>query len=412
MTLECYLCVASHFRSPHFTGQALVSLTKLYSASTTFNNEPSSIPAAGNVGSDSTAPLLGKIATGLRNPSTEALLRQEVAILEKQREALDLASEELKLIHERSARRNAIDIAQSMISTQETQHSKFPNAPVAATKPAPYNAQLWCARAAAQFGIYEPISISQRWGSMQDPAYQDAWTAHSCDAKAFGHPIPANSYSTNTLKSAPIVESKSIPIISKPAVPTLQTNAQPSTAVAFSYLRDDKTAAGSRRTITVLVWNKIRGFLDWLRPDFKKDAREKCSTECIFTDDKRELQKAHGVLFHAKTHSMSDFPRSKSNPKQKYMMVSLEQPSYAPLMKQKSYLDKFDYILTYDLDSTVPIITIHPHYSAIEYVYTSHSTHQTLPIFTIASSLQHIIISPPARHAFLQVLQCASGPVS
>jgi len=49
-------------------------------------------------------------------------------------------------------------------------------------------------------------------------------------------------------------------------------------------------------------------------------------------------------------------------------MVSLEQPSYAPLMKQKKYLDKFDYILTYDLDSTLPIITIHPHFSAIEYV--------------------------------------------
>ena len=48
-------------------------------------------------------------------------------------------------------------------------------------------------------------------------------------------------------------------------------------------------------------------------------------------------------------------------------MVSLEQPAYAPLMKQARYLSKFDYTLTYDLDSTVPIITIHPHYAAKEY---------------------------------------------
>jgi len=48
------------------------------------------------------------------------------------------------------------------------------------------------------------------------------------------------------------------------------------------------------------------------------------------------------------------------------MMVSLEQPSYAPLMNQKKYREKFDYTLTYDLDSTVPVISIHPHFSAKE----------------------------------------------
>lgn len=67
----------------------------------------------------------------------------------------------------------------------------------------------------------------------------------------------------------------------------------------------------------VLVWNKIRGFLDWLRPDFVKDAREKCSTECVFTDSKGQLGSAQGVLFHAKTHSMSDFPRARATANQK-----------------------------------------------------------------------------------------------
>ena len=38
---------------------------------------------------------------------------------------------------------------------------------------------------------------------------------------------------------------------------------------------------GARPKVTVVVWNKIRGFLDWLRADFLSDARNKCSTEVM-----------------------------------------------------------------------------------------------------------------------------------
>ena len=48
-------------------------------------------------------------------------------------------------------------------------------------------------------------------------------------------------------------------------------------------------------------------------------------------------------------------------------MVSLEQPGYAPLMNDKSYVSKFDYIMTYDLETTVPTITVSPHHTAQEY---------------------------------------------
>jgi len=65
------------------------------------------------------------------------------------------------------------------------------------------------------------------------------------------------------------------------------------------------------------VWNKIAGFVDWLRPDFLRDALEKCSTECVFTKDKGALPSAAGVLFHAKTHSLSDFPRARGHAEQK-----------------------------------------------------------------------------------------------
>ena len=80
-------------------------------------------------------------------------------------------------------------------------------------------------------------------------------------------------------------------------------------------------------------YNKIRGYLDWLRADFVKDAREKCSTECVFAESRsaKTLRDADGVLFHAKTHSERDFPPTKP-PGAKYMLVSLEQERYAPLL--------------------------------------------------------------------------------
>jgi len=49
------------------------------------------------------------------------------------------------------------------------------------------------------------------------------------------------------------------------------------------------------------------------------------------------------------------------------MLASMEQPNYAPLMKDKNYMSKFDHTLTYELTSSVPIITIHPHWDADAY---------------------------------------------
>ena len=51
-----------------------------------------------------------------------------------------------------------------------------------------------------------------------------------------------------------------------------------------------------------MVWNKIQGYLDWLRDDFKSAARDKCSTDCRFSNANRaNIKNADAVLFHAKT---------------------------------------------------------------------------------------------------------------
>jgi len=49
-------------------------------------------------------------------PSAEHLLHDEVALLEKQKLALELSVTELKLRHERDARSKAITMAQGMIA--------------------------------------------------------------------------------------------------------------------------------------------------------------------------------------------------------------------------------------------------------------------------------------------------------
>ena len=121
--------------------------------------------------------------------------------------------------------------------------------------------------------------------------------------------------------------------------------------------------------ITVLLGNKFRGYVDWWREeDFLKPAKTECSTECIFTEDNGKFSEADAVLYHTKTHSMNGFPKSgRGKESQKWVMVSLEQEDYAPLMKDKRYVEKFDWTATYSLDSDIPLTTIHPQYSAVDY---------------------------------------------
>ncbi|GMI43906.1 hypothetical protein TrCOL_g196 [Triparma columacea] len=123
----------------------------------------------------------------------------------------------------------------------------------------------------------------------------------------------------------------------------------------------------SRPVVNVLLYNKFEGYLDWWREaDFTKPARELCSTVCTVTKDRSTVGTADVVLFHVKTHSKGDFP-ARVDGGQKWGYVSLEQPGYAPLINDKSYTSRFDYSLTYDLDSSIPTITVSPHFTAEQY---------------------------------------------
>jgi hypothetical protein len=243
-------------------------------------------------GMESDGNLVGTVSTGEPSDSVaawqpkltaESLLRQEVGLLEKQKDVLLLSVEELKLKHERAARRKAIDIAQAMIqrSAQQapTPRSLTPVA-VAPSKPLPPPAppahdstahtiaatpEAWCRQAAAQFGIRAPVAVSQvhaqrnsRWGNMEGAAYREAWTAHGCDLRVFGTQ-QQHSTSTTPLLLPPPPPPRPAPSETRTTVAVVpQKQKQPQQQLAlggpaipssFSYLSDN--SGRPRRRVTV-----------------------------------------------------------------------------------------------------------------------------------------------------------------
>eukprot|EP00519_Triparma_laevis_P009544 CAMPEP_0182498912 /NCGR_PEP_ID=MMETSP1321-20130603/6956_1 /TAXON_ID=91990 /ORGANISM="Bolidomonas sp., Strain RCC1657" /LENGTH=430 /DNA_ID=CAMNT_0024703025 /DNA_START=104 /DNA_END=1396 /DNA_ORIENTATION=+ len=175
----------------------------------------------------------------------------------------------------------------------------------------------------------------------------------------------------NKIETGPTPSSRSSqPLPPPPTTPNLPASpAAPATPIASSsdlnYLAPSPDLP-NRPKVNLILYNKFEGFLDWWREkDFIQPARSMCSTECIVTKSRNEMSSADLILFHVKTHSKSDFPPRTGNVKWGY--VSLEQPGYAPLLDDSGYTSKFDYSLTYDLDSSIPTITVSPHFTAQQY---------------------------------------------
>ena len=189
-------------------------------------------------------------------------------MLEQQREVLQLAAEELKLKHERSARHKAIDIANAMMlgggssatSKVPLQHAYQSTAQQPSTKTSAtitvvtttstsQKSLKWCIEAAEQFNITEPVGPSQgnsAWGSMKRIEYRTAWTAHSCDALAF---INHTTKRPSTMPSS--VRPHSMPMTSEAVatVPSVGSISDPGGGT-FTYLRKDRTSPRQKITVS------------------------------------------------------------------------------------------------------------------------------------------------------------------
>jgi len=107
-------------------------------------------------------------------------------------------------------------------------------------------------------------------------------------------------------------------------------------------------------TVTVLLWDKTQGYLNWGFEWFRKAATTKCSTRCVVTEDRSHLNEADLVLFHAPTHTNVpvDRPRRAGVI---YAMLSMEQPKYAKFLADLAYLNRhFQLLATYSQEELYP----------------------------------------------------------
>lgn len=113
----------------------------------------------------------------------------------------------------------------------------------------------------------------------------------------------------------------------------------------------------NKTIVTIVVYDKIRGYLNWMQDWFILAAKEKCSTTCVLTEERRYIAKADMIIFHAPTHS-SQFPANKGK-NVIYTLLSMEQPKYATLLSNPGNIleQHFDLLSTYSLES------YHPGYS-------------------------------------------------
>lgn len=113
-----------------------------------------------------------------------------------------------------------------------------------------------------------------------------------------------------------------------------------------------------KRSCMVVSYDIIRGYLNWSQEWFRKAAATKCQTSCMFTENKKELSKADVIVFHAPKHSMNTGLRAKY-PNALFVMITMEQPKYAPILGKLSYLEKYmDLMITYSMAPQYPGTTV------------------------------------------------------
>jgi hypothetical protein len=58
-----------------------------------------------------------------------------------------------------------------------------------------------------------------------------------------------------------------------------------------SYAKDIQMIKKSNKSIvTIVVYDKIRGYLNWMQDWFILAAKEKCSTTCVLSEERRDVR--------------------------------------------------------------------------------------------------------------------------
>ncbi|GFY64662.1 alpha-(1,3)-fucosyltransferase C [Trichonephila inaurata madagascariensis] len=115
----------------------------------------------------------------------------------------------------------------------------------------------------------------------------------------------------------------------------------------YGYAQNERA---SNRMKLILLWSSLFSGLEFLKNSFNHSS---CSEKkCEITSDRRRLMESDAVMFHLRTVSMTDIPRSRSS-RQKWIFFSLEAPPYSHFHGFAFMKDMFNWTMTYRSDSDI-----------------------------------------------------------
>ena len=113
--------------------------------------------------------------------------------------------------------------------------------------------------------------------------------------------------------------------------------------------------------VKLVIYDRVAGYLNWLQDWFIDSARDNCSTICLISQKKTDIYDADIVLYHGPTHRSSITGKGRvtimgplSTSKSLNILLSLEQPKYAPILNDKEKLNRFDAVATYSQQALFP----------------------------------------------------------
>jgi len=113
--------------------------------------------------------------------------------------------------------------------------------------------------------------------------------------------------------------------------------------------------------IKLVIYDRVAGYLNWLQEWFIDAARDNCSTICLISQKKHDVHDSDIVLYHGPTHRSTVSGKGRitimgplTTSKSLNILLSLEQPKYAPVLNDIDKLNKFDAVATYSMKPLYP----------------------------------------------------------
>lgn len=130
--------------------------------------------------------------------------------------------------------------------------------------------------------------------------------------------------------------------------------------------------------IYVLWWEE--NAISWLGGHMVGPLKN-CPVPCIYTNDLKKYNESSALIFHIPT--FLDFPKDKL-PHHKWVAFSMESEQYYPALQDEKFMSKFDWKMTYRLDSDF----VAGYWSSNEtlYLLPPHNKTSSVPVVYVASN--------------------------